>query len=82
MTTETKVVGICTADLYDEFHENVEVCTLQFRSFGRLVSFFRTCGDARLIRGPYTGTQRNLREWRRASLGGRWRGVLASRPDG
>lgn len=31
---------ICTADLYDLFHERVSVCTLQFKSFGIRQAFF------------------------------------------
>ncbi len=34
---------IVTADLYDAHHETVGVCALQFRSFGRLQSFFGPC---------------------------------------
>ena len=34
---------IVTADLYDAHHKILQVCTLQFRSFGRHVSFFGPC---------------------------------------
>ena len=34
---------IVTADLYDAYHESVEVCALQFRSFGKRGSFFGPC---------------------------------------
>lgn len=34
---------IVTADLYDAHHKILQVCTLQFRSFGRHASFFGPC---------------------------------------
>ncbi len=34
---------IVTADLYDLHHERLRVCELQFRSFGKLASFFGPC---------------------------------------
>lgn len=34
---------ILTADLYDEHHKILQVCELQFRSFGRHASFFGPC---------------------------------------
>ncbi|HEV7719471.1 MAG TPA: ribonuclease E activity regulator RraA [Arsenicitalea sp.] len=34
---------IVTADLYDEHHDRVQVCELQFRSFGQRLSFFGPC---------------------------------------
>ena len=36
-------MDIVTADLYDAHHEMVGVCALQFRSFGKLRSFFGPC---------------------------------------
>lgn len=35
--------AICTADLFDLHHERLQVCDLQFRSFGQLDSFFGPC---------------------------------------
>jgi regulator of ribonuclease activity A len=35
--------AIVTADLYDQYHEQVQVCELQFRSFGQRLSFFGPC---------------------------------------
>lgn len=32
-----------TADLYDHYHQTVQVCELQFRSFGRRNRFFGPC---------------------------------------
>lgn len=37
---------IVTADIYDSFHEKLEVCTLQFRSFGQLIGF---CGETETL---------------------------------
>ncbi len=34
---------IVSADLYDVHHERLRVCEFQFRSFGRLASFFGPC---------------------------------------
>lgn len=33
-------INVCTADLYDAFHETVDVCALQFRSYGKHRTFF------------------------------------------
>jgi len=35
--------SIVTADLYDAHHETVQVCSLQFRSFGKRTNFFGPC---------------------------------------
>ncbi len=35
--------AICTADLYDLHHASLQVCELQFRSFGGVDSFFGPC---------------------------------------
>lgn len=34
---------IVTADLFDQYHEVLEVCELQFRSFGRRLTVFGPC---------------------------------------
>lgn len=34
---------ICTADLYDAHHANLQVCNLQFRCFGQIDSFCGPC---------------------------------------
>ena len=34
---------VVTADLYDAYHEHLQVCELQFRSFGRIDSFCGPC---------------------------------------
>ena len=38
---------IVTADLYDQHHALIAVCDLQFRSFGRRLSFFGPCSIVR-----------------------------------
>jgi regulator of ribonuclease activity A len=35
--------SIVTADIYDAHHEHLQVCELQFRSFGRIESFCGPC---------------------------------------
>ncbi|WP_127903963.1 ribonuclease E activity regulator RraA [Solirhodobacter olei] len=40
---------IVTADLYDAHHDIVQVCTLQFRSFGRRTSFCGPCETLRVF---------------------------------
>jgi regulator of ribonuclease activity A len=37
------VSDIVTADIYDQYHADLQVCELQFRSFGRRRSFFGPC---------------------------------------
>lgn len=39
--------NVTTADLYDHYHRTVEVCELQFRSFGRRRRFFGPCATVR-----------------------------------
>jgi regulator of ribonuclease activity A len=34
---------VVTADIYDDYHEHLQVCELQFRSFGRIESFCGSC---------------------------------------
>lgn len=40
MSTQQPIV---TADLYDLHHQSLDVCELQFRSFGKRMSFFGPC---------------------------------------
>lgn len=36
-------MAIVTADIYDTYHASLRVCELQFRSFGRHMSFYGAC---------------------------------------
>jgi regulator of ribonuclease activity A len=38
---------IVTADLYDQYHARLQVCELQFRSFGQRMSFYGPCSTVR-----------------------------------
>ena len=49
---------IVTADLYDAHHETVEVCELQFRSFGKKRAFYGPCSTLKTV-------EDHTRSWRR-----------------
>jgi regulator of ribonuclease activity A len=40
---------IVTADIYDDYHEHLQVCELQFRSFGRIESFCGPCATVEVF---------------------------------
>lgn len=55
------IIQIVTADLYDLYHQHVQVCQIQFRTYGAIKSFFGRCATLKTFE-DHTPVLRRLEE--------------------